>query len=152
RYPGLETPRLVHELIRRVIARMIEDVIAESTRRLAALAPRSAQEVRAAGATMVGFSPAMAEVDVAIKGFLYPHMYRHPRVAGIMQDAERVVRDLFVRFMDGPDALPPEWAQGLVPGDESARARRVADFIAGMTDRYALLEHARYFDSAPALS
>src|SRR5262249_57394722 len=119
------------------------------TRRLAALPPRSAQEVRDADATMIGFSPAMAEVDVAIKGFLYPHMYRHPRVAGIMQDAERVVRDLFVRFMDGPDALPPEWAQGLALGDESGRARRVADFIPGMTDRSAVLERARHSDSTP---
>src|SRR5262249_8646355 len=85
RYRDLEAPRLVHELIRRVIARMIEDVIAESAHRLVVLGPQSAQEVRAAAATVIGFSPAMAQVDVAIKGFLYPHMYRHPRVADIMQ-------------------------------------------------------------------
>jgi len=152
KYPRLETSRLAHEVIRRVIARMIEDVIAESARRLAALAPGSTQEVRESGFPVIGFSPAMAEVDAAIKGFLYPRMYRHPRIARIMDDAEAVVRDLFSHFTRMPNAMPPEWAQGLVSTDEAGHVRRVADFIAGMTDRYALIEHARYFDSTPELS
>jgi dGTPase len=151
RYPQLEPPRLAHELIRRVIARMIEDVIAESARRLAALKPRSPRDVREAGAMAVAFSPTMAEADAAIKGFLYPRMYRHPRVMQIMGDAQGVVRDLFRHFMAEPQAMPPEWMQGLEKGDEAGHARRIADYIAGMTDRYALMEHARFFDSTPEL-
>ena len=151
RYPGLEPTRLAHELIRRVIARMIEDVIAEAGRRLAALAPRSARDVREADAMVVAFSRAMTDADVAIKGFLYPRMYRHERVMRIMDAAQDVVRDLFRHFMVAPDAMPPEWRPDL-GADDSGKARRVADFIAGMTDRYALIEHARYFDSTPELS
>ncbi|MFL5105275.1 MAG: deoxyguanosinetriphosphate triphosphohydrolase [Xanthobacteraceae bacterium] len=151
-YPALETPRLVHELIRRVITRMIEDAIAESRARLAKLSPGSVEEVRAAGVPVIGFSPAMAAADAAIKGFLTPRMYRHPRIARIMNDAEAVVHDLFSTFAREPEAMPPEWAQGLEAGDAGGRARRIADFIAGMTDRYALVEHARHFDSTPELS
>jgi dGTPase len=151
RYPGLEKPRLVHEVIRRVIAHMIEDVVAESGRRLAALAPRSAQEVRHAASAVVGWSPQGAVIDAAIKAFLFVHMYRHPRVARIMGEAETVVHDLVGHFAAHPAALPAEWAQGLDVADEAGRMRRIADFIAGMTDRYALTEHARFFDSTPEL-
>jgi len=152
KYLGLESPRLVHELIRRVITLMIEDVIGESRRRLARLGPRSPDEVRAASAPVIGFSSEMLEADAEIKRFLFSRMYRHPRIARIMEDAEQVVHDLFRRFMEKPDAMPLEWAHGFAVADESERARRVADFIAGMTDRYALVEHARHFDSTPELS
>ena len=151
RYPQLEAPRLAHELIRRVIARMIEDVISESQRRLAALRPCSPRDVREAGAMAIAFSSAMAEADAAIKDFLYPRMYRHPRVMRIMGDAQGVVRELFRHFMAEPQAMPPEWMQELENGDEAGRARRIADYIAGMTDRYALIEHGRFFDSTPEL-
>jgi dGTPase len=151
RYPRLEKPRLVHELIRRVIARMIEDVIAESGRRLAALAPRSAGDVRNAASPVVGWSPAMTEADAAIKGFLFTNMYRHARVARIMAQAETVVHDLVAHFAARPHDMPAEWAHGLDAADEADRMRRIADFIAGMTDRYALTEHARFFDSTPEL-
>ncbi len=152
RYPVLEPPRLVHELIRRVIARMIEDVISESRARLDRLAPRSVEEVRMAGQPVVGFSPAMAADDAAIKDFLYPRMYRHPRIARVMSDAEAVVGDLFGKFAGEPEAMPAEWAHGLESADAAGQARRIADFIAGMTDRYALIEHGRHFDSTPELS
>jgi len=152
KYLGLESPRLVHELIRRVITLMIEDVIGESRRRLARLGPRSPDEVRAASAPVIGFSSEMLEADAEIKRFLFSRMYRHPRIARIMEDAEQVVHDLFRRFMEKPDGMPVEWAHGFAGADESERARRVADFIAGMTDRYALVEHARHFDSTPELS
>lgn len=151
-YPALETPRLVHEVIRRTITRMIEGVIAESQRRLTALSPRSVDDVRNAGAMVIGFSPEIGEVDAAIKAFLYPRMYRHPRIARVMTDAERVVRDLFHHFMRDPASMPPEWLQGLDDADEAGHARRVADYIAGMTDGYALKEHGRFFDSTPELS
>jgi len=150
-HPALDTPRLVHELVRRLITAMIEDVIAETASRLRSLAPRSADDVRHAGQAVAGFSPAMAEADRAIKGLLYPRMYRHQRIMRIMGDAERVVCALFARYSAKPDDMPAEWAQTAEAGDEAGRLRRTADFIAGMTDRYALIEHGRLFDSTPEL-
>ena len=97
-YPKLETERLVHELVRRLIGTMIEDVIAETGRRLTATKPGSAAEVRRAERPAVGFSPELAKSDAAIKGFLYPRMYHHARIERIMKDAEKVVRDLFGHF------------------------------------------------------
>jgi dGTPase len=148
-YPRLEHGRLVHELVRRVIARLVEDVIAESTRRLDALAPDSPDAVREANEQIIGFSAAMAEADSAIKGFLYPRMYHHPRIARVMGAAEQLVCDLFAHYAGHPADLPAEWSPGAV--NPAGRARRIADFVAGMTDRYALNEHARLFDSTPEL-
>jgi dGTPase len=144
-YPGIDPARLTHELVRRLIGRLIEDVVGESIRRLGAAAPTSADEVRAAGTPMVAFSALMASADRAIKEFLWTNMYRHPRVIGVMDNTEVVVRELFARFFVSPQDMPGEWAQGLDPADVAARARRVADFIAGMTDGFALSEHARLF-------
>ena len=151
-HPGLEASRLVHELVRRLITQMIEDVIAETDKRLQDLAPRSADEMRHAKQPVGGFSPAMGEADRAIKGFLYPRMYRHGRIMRIMGEAERVVCALFARYVERPHDMPAEWAQIVDSGDAAARSRHIADFIAGMTDRYALIEHARHFDSTPELS
>jgi dGTPase len=150
-HPALDAPRLAHELVRRLITAMIEDVIAETAGRLRRLAPRSADDVRRARQPVAGFSPAMAEADRAIKGFLYPRMYRHERVMRIMGDAERLVCGLFARYLERRGDMPAEWAQTADEADEAARLRHIADFIAGMTDRYALLEHARLFDSTPEL-
>ena len=150
-HPALDPSRLVHELVRRLITQMIEDVIAETGARQRALAPRSADDLRHAAHPVGAFSPAMAEADRAIKGFLYPRMYRHDRIMRIMRDAERLVCALFARYLDRPDDMPAEWAQIVDSGDTAARSRHIADFIAGMTDRYALTEHARLFDSTPEL-
>jgi len=150
-YPGIDDHRLVHELIRQLIGLLIDDVVVETLRRLAALSPRSADDVRRAEAPVGGFSPGMAEADRAIKDFLYPRMYRHARVMAVMDQAAGVVRDLFARYSDEPDELPAEWRDGLDGLDAGGRARRIADFIAGMTDRYALIEHARLFDLTPEL-
>ena len=150
-HPALDTPRLVHELVRRLITAMIEDVIAETASRLRSLAPRSADDVRHAGQAVAGFSPAMAEADRAIKGFLYPRMYRHQRIMRIMGDAERLVCGLFAHYLERRGDMPAEWAQTADEADEAARLSHIADFIAGMTDRYALTEHARLFDSTPEL-
>jgi dGTPase len=149
--PQLEPNRVVHELGRRLITQMIEDVIAETSGRLQVLAPRSADEVRYADRQVVDFSTEMAAADRAIKGFLYPRMYRHTRIMRIMGDAERVVCALFARYSEKPDDMPAEWAQTAEVEDEAGRLRRTADFIAGMTDRYALIEHGRLFDSTPEL-
>jgi dGTPase len=148
-HPRLDPARLVHELGRCLITRMIEDVIAETADRLRALAPRSADDVRYADAAVGAFSPAMAVADRAIKGFLYPRMYRHERIMRIMRDAEQVVCDLFARYAANPEDIPAEWAQG--GGHDEEGQRRIADFIAGMTDRYALMEHARLFEVTPIL-
>jgi len=150
-YPRLDDSRLVHEFIRRLIGLLIEDVIKETRRRLAVLAPHSADEVRQASAPVAAFSPAVGEADRAIKAFLKPRMYRHPRVMHVMDQATGVVKSLFARYSADAEALPVEWREGLADTDEPARARRIADFIAGMTDRYALAEHARLFDSTPEL-
>jgi dGTPase len=150
-FPALDAARVVHEFIRRLIGLLIEDVIAETGRRLAALAPNSADDVRQAPSGVVGFSPEVAQAERAVKAFLETRMYRHARVRRVMNDAAGVVRALFARFSADPHDLPPEWRDGLAGLDKPAQARRIADFIAGMTDRYALAEHARLFDSTPEL-
>jgi dGTPase len=149
-HPRIDPARRVHETVRALITRMIEDVITESGRRAAMLKPRTAVEVREASRPIVGFSPAMEKGDREVKNFLYARMYRHDRVMRVMEDAERVVRELFRHFMATPADLPPEWGEGIDSAD-ARRARRVADYIAGMTDRYALIEHAKYFKTTPEL-
>ena len=148
-YPGLDATRSTHEVMRRLITRMIEDVIGETGKRLRALGARSVAEVRTAANPVAAFSEAMAEADRAIKGFLYPRMYRHARVSRIMAQAEEVVADLFERYSSSPGDLPTDEPPGT--DDPVGRLRAIADFIAGMTDRYALIEHARLFDTTPEL-
>ena len=151
RYPALEETRAVNELVRRVITRFVEDVIGESQARIAALAPEDADAIRRADRPVVAFSPRMEAADREIKGFLYPNMYRHPRVAVIRQRAAQIVRDLFGRFTTEPAAMPGEWSRDCSAMEEGRLARRVADYIAGMTDSYARDEHARLFDATPSL-
>jgi dGTPase len=150
-HPALDNMRLVHELVRQLIGVLIDDIVAETERRLAALGPHSADDVRVASAPVAAFSPAMADADKAIKSFLWTRVYRHERVMVVMDQAADVVRDLFERYAARPDDLPADWSEGIVELDPASRARRIADFIAGMTDRYALAEHARLFDSTPEL-
>jgi dGTPase len=124
---------------------MIEDVIGEGLRRLDALAPASADAVRHAATPVIAFSAPFAEADRAIKSALGAGVYRHARVLDVMIRAEGVVSRLFERYFADPSAMPPEWR--LDPGaNDSRRARRVADFLAGMTDRYAIGEYQRLFD------
>jgi dGTPase len=150
-YPALDDARVVHEFVRRLIGLLIEDVVAETGRRVAALAPQSVDDVRAAASALVGFSAPLAEAERLIKRFLETRMYRHERVMRVMDEAANVVRGLFRHYAERPADLPAEWSLGLASLDAPARARRIADFIAGMTDRYALAEHIRLFDSAPEL-
>jgi dGTPase len=150
-HPELDEHRLAHELIRQLIGLLIDDVVAETSRRLALLTPRAADAVRRAASPVAGFSPQTGEADRAIKSFLKTRMYRHARVMGVMDQAAGVVRDLFARYSAEPNDLPPEWQEGLAGLDEASRARCIADFIAGMTDRYALAEHERLFDLTPEL-
>ena len=150
-WPGLETSRAIHELGRRVITRFVEDAIRESGRRIADVHPQSADDVRLCGRTLVSFSPAMEEADRAIKAFLFPNMYRAPSVVRIRQQADAIMRDLFGRFLAEPQLMPDEWHEGLAGVSEEKRARRVADYMAGMTDRFAHDEHRRLFDVTPEL-
>ena len=151
RWPALETPRRIHELTRRVITRMVEDVIAESSRRIAALSPKSATDIRNAAYPVIAFSEKFVEADRAIKGYLYPNMYRHQKVKVVREHADQVVRDLFARFLSDPAALPGEWSAGIEKLDAMRHARRICDYIAGMTDGYAIQEHRRLFGSTPEL-
>ncbi len=147
RYPGLEEARLIHEGIRRMIDRMVRDLIAETRSRLGESRVGSADEVRALAAPIVAFSAEMRQNDRALKDFLYERMYRHYRVNRMSSKARRVVRDLFAFYLAEPECLPGEW-RGLAAGpDDPQTARVAADYLAGMTDRYALDEHHRLFDA-----
>ena len=150
-YPGLEAARLAHELVRRLITLMIEDVVRSSESRLETLAPLSVDDLYKADRGVIAFSEAMADADRAIKAFLFPRMYRHPSILRITEAAKSVVRDLFVHFSARPQDMPADWNEGFAAAGAGARARRIGDFIAGMTDNFALAEHTRHFDSTPEL-
>jgi len=144
-HPRLDESRLIHEAVRRMIGAMVEDLIAESQRRLSRAQLTSVEAVRRHGSPVIAFSEAMSAHDRALKAFLYERMYRHYKVNRMASRARRVVRELFALFLDEPECLPSEW-QGRCQGRrEPATARVVADYIAGMTDRYAFREHHRLF-------
>ncbi len=147
-YPDLGPNRTRAELVRRLIATMIADVVA--TGRAGLVGMDSAEAVRRAGRTLIGFSRQMAEADAAIKAVLSRAVYRHPRVTDVMGAAERSVERLFARCLEDETALPEAWRppQGAEP---HVRARAVADFVAGMTDRYAIGEYRRLFGEDPGL-
>jgi len=145
-YPGLEESRLIHESIRRLIDRMVRDLVGETRRRLADSGVDSADSVRRLGQPIAAFSEAMGNHDRALKRFLHQRMYRHQRVNRMSSKARRVVRELFRLFLAEPGRLPAEW-RALTGGSEAERARLVADYLAGMTDRFALDEHRRLFDT-----
>ena len=146
RYPDLEASRLIHEIGRRLINVMVNDLLAETTRRLQDAAPTSPDDVRQFGGPLVGFSPDIERDNRALKEFLFERMYRHYRVNRMTSKARRVVSDLFTLYVDEPECLPAEWRVGAEQADKTLRARHVADYIAGMTDRFALDEHRRLYD------
>ncbi|MFN4168031.1 MAG: deoxyguanosinetriphosphate triphosphohydrolase [Pannonibacter phragmitetus] len=151
RYPGLDEPRRIHEIVRRQITRMVEDVIREAIRRLRELQPKSAEDIRRAGHAVVDFSAEMSKAEKEVKRFLFARMYRHPDVLSVRKLVARITRELFAHYMATPADMPREWAAGAADLAPEARARRVCDFIAGMTDRYAIEEHRRLFDDTPDL-
>ena len=146
RYPGLERRRLVHELVRRLIDGMVGDLLAETQTRLARLNPASPAGIRSADQPMAAFSAERRHGLESMRAFLFVRMYRHYQVNRETSKARRIVRDLFRLFNHEPNTLPIEWQQGAVNGPPDQRARIVADYIAGMTDRYAILEHRRLFE------
>jgi dGTPase len=146
RYPGIETPRLIHESIRRLIDGMVNDMLAETRARLSAAGPPSAAAVRAIPHRVVAFSQGMADDLARLKEFMFQSMYRHHKVNRMTNKARRVVRELFSLYLEQPDCLPAEWRVQAEAGGERERAILVSDYLAGMTDRYALEEHRRLFD------
>jgi dGTPase len=151
-YPGLDESRRGAELVRELISYLIGAVVLEAHRRLALVRPASAETVRHHNEALIAFPDETRDAEAAIKAFLKVRMYRHERVMRVMRDAEQLVSDLFARYQSDPAVLPAEW---LPPEsrfeDEAGRARRIGNFIAGMTDRFALTEHQRLFDSTPDL-
>ena len=152
-YPDLDDARRGAELVRELISYLIGAVVAEARRRLEAATPQSVDDVRHHGDMLVAFPAGVAQAEAEIKAFLKLRMYRHPRVMRVMGDAERILFDLFARYQRSPADLPAEWLppEGWDAETETGRARRIGNFIAGMTDRFALTEHQRLFDSTPDL-
>jgi dGTPase len=147
-YPGLDGTRALYETTRRLITALIDDAVTETRRRLERLSLISVDDVRHAGHPVVAFSASMTKDLDALRAFLAARVYRHPRIERVMQGAERIVTDLFARYRDDLQALPPEWRE---QAPAQHYVRYVCDFIAGMTDRYALAEHRRLFDATPEL-
>ncbi|HEY0749478.1 MAG TPA: deoxyguanosinetriphosphate triphosphohydrolase [Steroidobacteraceae bacterium] len=149
KYPALAGRRFVHEILRRMINHLVSDLIDSSSARLGKSGVRSIAEVRAQPAALIGFSDATRELNYALKTFLREHLYKHYKVRRMTSKARGVVRDLFDAFFNDPALMPDEHEARtrleLVQGP-AGRARAVADYIAGMTDRYAILEHRRLFD------
>jgi dGTPase len=142
-YPGLEESRLIAEMVRRLIGVLVDDLVWQSQRLLEAASPASVEDVRAHGAPLVGFSEPMSQAQGELRRFLMERMYRHWRVNRSRSQAKRILKDLFEVFMAEPETLPPAWQPA---DDDSTRtARRVCDYIAGMTDDYAIDEHKRLF-------
>lgn len=139
-FPGLTDRRLVHETVRRMINALVTDLLLETEKNLRQYNPRSMEEVRAAP-PIVAFSAETIERNRELKAFLRTHLYRHYRVMRMSSKARRIISDLFQAFMDDRRMLPPQFRQQ----SESDGPRAVADYIAGMTDRYAIREHRRIF-------
>jgi dGTPase len=152
RYPHLDPVRTGHELMRRQITIMVEDVISTTAARLALVKPQSPDDIRNAGETMVTFSAGLAAQEKELKAFLYKNMYRANDVMRVRAGAERVVIELFDAYFADPRLMPEGWREGLDRAGDRIKARDVADFLAGMTDTYALKEHRRLFDHTPDLS
>jgi dGTPase len=141
---NLDQPRLIHEMIRYTINYMVLDVLAETRRRLADVQPGSVNDVRNAGKPVVAFSESFQADEKALRHFLKTHLYRHYRVNRMTSKARRIVHDLFEIFLAEPECLPPDWRAPTA--EKTEQARLIADYIAGMTDRYALTEHSRLFE------
>jgi dGTPase len=144
--PDLAAPRLRHETIRRVLDRMIRDVVGVTRLRIARLDPEAVENIRHARSPVVGFSPAMAEANREIKDFLFARMYRHWRVNRMSAKSSRLTAELARLLLDDPSLLPDEWGERAGQGRTRRAAETVRDYIAGMTDRYAQDEYRRLTD------
>jgi dGTPase len=148
-YPTLPQRRVIHEVVRRMINRQVADLIETSTARITALGPQSLDDVRNAGQALLGFSDEMAEHNQRLKRFLRNHLYQHYKVRRMSTKAGLIIASLFKAFIDDPRLLPPDYYDRMDTLDQhqgAGQARIVADYIAGMTDRFAIGEYERMFD------
>jgi dGTPase len=139
----LELSRFIGQTVRSLMSALVMDLLNETHRRVGAAAPPSAAAVRAHKGPLGGFTTEMAAEIRRLKGFLFERMYRHPRVMDSMGKARQVVAELFSALSADPGLLPPDWALACGMPNDAATAAVVRDYIAGMTDRFALQEHAR---------
>ena len=144
-YPELDTQRTTYEAVRRLIGLWIGDVVRETRRRLKQTKPGSAADIRALDAPVVAFSPEFEDQQRALRAFLYERMYKHYKVNRMRSQARRILDELFNEFFSEPGTLPPPWRRMAEIVEGSPRARIVCDYIAGMTDNYAIDEHRRIF-------
>lgn len=142
--PGVDDRMLRLEAVRRMIGAMVDDVLTETDRRVRDTGVQSAEDVRLAGKVLVQFSGETLEQLARLRKFLHERMYRHYRVNRTRSQAKRILHELFDLFMAEPEVLPTEWLDK-ARGDNQVRARTVCDYIAGMTDRYAIEEHRKIF-------
>ena len=153
RYGHLDLGRTTHELVRRLISVFVEDLLNESRKNFEILNPLDVDDIRKAGKPIIAFSKKMAMDLQCLKDYLFENMWRHFKVNRMTSKAKRVVTDLFDLFMSEPNTLPNDWQfkdeKFLIDLSESERARIIADYIASMTDRYAIIEHQRLFDMGP---
>jgi len=146
-----EASRRIYDVVRHLITVLIADVVSESRSRLAALAPTHPDAIRGAAGPVMAFSADMLRELSLLRRFLFARLYRHAKVMAIMRDAQGIVRDLIARYSADPQAMPESWQAAAGRLGERSRLRLVGDFVAGMTDRYALQEHRRLFPSTPEL-
>jgi dGTPase len=146
KYPDIQQPRLIHEAIRRIINRMVVDLITQTRTNIEVFGVESVDDIRGLGKPLVAFSPEMQETNLRLKEFLMYNMYRHYKVNRMATKAKRVVNELFTYFLTNPDCLPNGWREQAGGANTARTATVVSDFIAGMTDRFALDEHSRIFD------
>jgi len=151
RYGEMELSRFVGELIRTLMSSLLNDLLAQTRRNLEAAKPASAAAVRGAGRALVEFSPARWDEVKALKGFLFARMYRHPQVVATRERATAVVTDLYEAFLSDPALLPPDWAALCGMAGDTATGGVARDYIAGMTDNYALKEYGRVFHTQMTL-
>ena len=141
RYPELEDRRLIYEIIRRMIGTVVTDLIEETQRQLDAAGARSIEDVRDAGKPLVNMSPEVYEQHVALKRFLNKHLYGHEQKLEMTRHAQRIIEDLFAAYSAEPSRMPADFGDRAASLDDNERARLIADYIAGMTDRYAIRAH-----------
>ena len=145
-YPHLDEPRTVYEAVRRLIGLWINDLTGETQRRVAQYKPQNAEDVRAMDVPLVAFSEELSEKQQALRAFLYEKMYKHYKVNRMRSQAKRILKDLFTLFHAEPETLPPPWRMDAEQATPERRARLVCDYIAGMTDNFAIDEHRRLFN------